>query len=92
MRTAAVELAKYKITVNAVLPGNIKTEGLVDLGQAYLDTMAAAVPLGTIGEVEDIGNACLFFASAAASYVTGQTIVVDGGQVLPEASDFKNEW
>ena len=69
-----------------------KTEGLIDLGQAYLDTMSAAVPLGCIGEVEDIGNACLYFASAAANYVTGQTIVVDGGQVLPEAADFKNEW
>mmetsp|Transcript_21850 Transcript_21850/g.69759 ORF Transcript_21850/g.69759 Transcript_21850/m.69759 type:complete len:261 (-) Transcript_21850:65-847(-) len=92
MRSAAIELAKYKVTVNSVLPGNIKTEGLVALGQEYLDGMAAAVPLGSIGEVEDIGHACLYFASAAAAYVTGQTIVVDGGQVLPESAEFKSEW
>ena len=87
MRTACMELAKYGITVNAVLPGNIVTEGLVQLGPDYMKGMAAAVPLGKLGEVEDIGHAALFFASREAGYITGQTLVVDGGQVLPESPD-----
>ncbi|MBI2255576.1 MAG: 3-oxoacyl-ACP reductase FabG [Proteobacteria bacterium] len=87
MRTACMELAKYGITVNAVLPGNIKTEGLIELGDSYMKGMAAAVPLGKLGEVEDIGHAALFFASREAGYITGQTIIVDGGQILPESQD-----
>ena len=85
MRTAAIELAKDGITINAVLPGNIATEGLADLGEAFLATMAASIPLRKLGTVEDIGNAALFFASKEAAYITGQTIVVDGGQTLPES-------
>lgn len=84
MRTACIELARYQITINAILPGNIITEGLDGLGQAYLDTMAASVPLKKLGEVEDIGNTALFLASKEAHYITGQTIVVDGGQTQPE--------
>jgi 3-oxoacyl-[acyl-carrier protein] reductase len=87
MRTACMELAKYGITVNAVLPGNIKTEGLIELGDSYMKGMVAAVPLGKLGEVEDIGHAALFFASREAGYITGQTIIVDGGQILPESQD-----
>jgi 3-oxoacyl-[acyl-carrier protein] reductase len=85
MRTAAVELAPYNITVNAVMPGNIFTEGLEGLGQDYLASMAACIPMKRLGSVEDIANAALYFASEEAGYVTGQTIVVDGGQVLPES-------
>jgi 3-oxoacyl-[acyl-carrier protein] reductase len=87
MRTAGIELAKYGITVNAVLPGNIISEGLQRLGDEYLKTMAAAIPLKRLGEAEDIGNAALFLASKEAGYITGQTIVVDGGQTLPESLD-----
>ena len=71
--------------MNAVLPGNIYTEGLDDLGDEYLATMAASIPLKKIGAVEDIGNAALFLASKEANYITGQTIIVDGGQILPES-------
>ena len=85
MRTAAMELSKYRITVNAVLPGNIVTEGLVGLGEDYLATMAASIPLKKLGDVEDIGYAALFLATKEAGYITGQTIVVDGGQTLPES-------
>ena len=85
MRTAAIELAPYNITVNAVLPGNILTEGLEGLGEDYLASMAACIPMKRLGTVEDIANAVLYFASEEARYVTGQTIVVDGGQVLPES-------
>ena len=85
MRTACIELAKYAITVNAVLPGNIVTEGLAGMGEEYRRTMAASVPLGRLGHVDDIGHAALYFASKEAAYVTGQTIIVDGGQILPES-------
>ena len=87
LRTAAIELAPKKITVNAVLPGNILTEGLIEMGQTYIDQMASAVPAGKLGEVADIGNAALFFATDEASYITGQSLVVDGGQILPESPE-----
>lgn len=87
LRTAAIELAPKKITVNAVLPGNIITEGLIEMGQAYMDQMAAAVPQGRLGAVADIGNAALFFATDEAAYITGQSLVVDGGQILPESPE-----
>lgn len=87
MRTACIELAKYGITVNAVLPGNVLTEGLIALGDAYCESMAASVPLKKLGTVEDIGHAALFLASKEAGYITGQTIIVDGGQILPESLD-----
>jgi 3-oxoacyl-[acyl-carrier protein] reductase len=85
MRTAAIELAPRGITVNAVLPGNVATEGLADLGPEYRATMEASIPLKRLGEVDEIGYAALFFASDEASYVTGQALVVDGGQILPES-------
>ena len=85
LRTAAIELAKHAITVNAVLPGNIETEGLADLGAEYRATMEASIPLKRLGTVADIGNAALFLATDEAAYITGQTIVVDGGQILPES-------
>src|ERR1700716_364478 len=85
MRTAAIELAPYGITVNAVLPGNIATEGLADLGKEYIRTMEAAVPMRRLGSVTDIANAALFFASDEAAYITGQSLVIDGGQILPES-------
>lgn len=84
MRTACIELARHGITINAVLPGNIVTEGLADLGEEYLKTMAASIPLKRLGAVEDVGNAALFLASKEAAYITGQTIIVDGGQIQPE--------
>ena len=90
LKTAAIELAKHGITINAVMPGNIVTEGLEGLGADYLKTMAASIPLKRLGSVEDIGYAALFFASREAAYITGQTIVVDGGQILPESLEALN--
>jgi 3-oxoacyl-[acyl-carrier protein] reductase len=84
MRSAALELAQHGITINAVLPGNVMTEGLADLGADYLDTMRAAIPLKRLGTVDDIAAAALFLASEEAGFITGQTLVVDGGQTLPE--------
>jgi 3-oxoacyl-[acyl-carrier protein] reductase len=85
LRTAAIELAGQRITVNAVLPGNVVTGGLDELGEDYRRTMEASIPVGHLGSVLDIGNAALFLATDEAGYITGQTIVVDGGQVLPES-------
>jgi 3-oxoacyl-[acyl-carrier protein] reductase len=85
VRTAAIELAPHNITVNAVLPGNIVTEGVEGLGAEYIARMTAAIPQRRLGTVEDIAYAALFLASDEAGFITGQTIVVDGGQVLPES-------
>ncbi|WP_010492623.1 3-oxoacyl-ACP reductase FabG [Paenibacillus elgii] len=85
MRSAALELARYNITINAVMPGNIMTEGLEGLGDQYLQAMTASIPLKRLGSVEDIAHAAIFLASKEAGYITGQTIVVDGGQILPES-------
>jgi NAD(P)-dependent dehydrogenase (short-subunit alcohol dehydrogenase family) len=64
----------------------IITEGLIEMGQEYIDQMAAAIPAGRLGSVADIGHAALFFATDEAAYITGQTLVVDGGQILPESN------
>jgi 3-oxoacyl-[acyl-carrier protein] reductase len=85
VRSAAIELAPCGITINAVMPGNVMTEGLDGLGQGYLDEMAASIPLRRLGSVDDIANAALYFASDEAGYVTGQTLVIDGGQVVAES-------
>jgi 3-oxoacyl-[acyl-carrier protein] reductase len=85
LRTAAIELAPKRVTVNAVMPGNVMTEGMVELGEEYIRESEAIIPQHRLGSVEDIGYAALFFATDQASYITGQTIVVDGGQVLPES-------
>jgi len=91
LKTAAMELSRYNTTINAVMPGNIYTEGLQGLGEDYLKTMAASIPLKRLGDVADIGNAALFFASDEAGYITGQQIVVDGGQTLPESLEALEE-
>ena len=85
MRTAAIELARDGITINALLPGNIVTEGLQGMGEEYQASMAASIPLKRLGQVEDIANAALFFASREAGYITGQSLIIDGGQILPES-------
>lgn len=85
VRTAAIELAPRAITINALLPGNILTEGLEGVGPGYLDQMTQSIPQRRLGSPADIGHAALFFASDEAAYITGQGLVIDGGQVLPEA-------
>lgn len=85
LRTAALELAPDGITINAVLPGNVETEGMVALGEDYRQQMIRSIPLRRLGTPEDIGFAAAFLASREASFITGQTLIVDGGQVLPES-------
>lgn len=86
VKTAAIELAKYKITVNMIEPGNILTDALAELGRpSYISEQEKAIPMGCLGTVDDIANTSLFLASEGAKYITGQSIVVDGGQILPES-------
>src|SRR4029077_15725862 len=73
MRTAALELAKYKITINAVLPGNVLTEGAIGVGQEYIATRTAAIPLQRLGTVEEVGYAVTFLSLEEAGFITGQT-------------------
>ncbi|MDX1871783.1 3-oxoacyl-ACP reductase FabG [Mycolicibacterium sp. 120266] len=87
MRTAAIELAPHKITVNAILPGNIMSEGMIANGEEYIASMARSIPAGALGTPEDIGHLAAFLATTEAAYITGQAIAVDGGQVLPESLD-----
>lgn len=87
IRSAALELAKRGITVNGVEPGMIRTPAMGNLGDEALNaSIARGIPLGRLGEPADIAAAMLFLASDAASYITGQTIVVDGGATLPEST------
>lgn len=90
IRAAALEWAGYGITVNGVEPGNILTEAIEEhRSPAFIKSMEDAIPLGRLGSVRDVANAFLFLASDEASYITGTTIIVDGGQLLPEGADFR---
>ena len=90
IKAAAVEFANYGITVNGVEPGNILTDGMkAERSAEFIAGMEASVPLGRLGTPRDVANAFLFLASDEASYITGTTIVVDGGQTLPEGPDFR---
>jgi 3-oxoacyl-[acyl-carrier protein] reductase len=89
IKAAAIELAGHGITVNGVEPGNILTEGLRDgRTREYITAMEQSIPMGRLGAPRDVANAVLFLASDEAAYITGTTIVVDGGQLLPESKDF----
>jgi 3-oxoacyl-[acyl-carrier protein] reductase len=86
IRTAALEFARDNITVNGVEPGYILTQAMSALGdEDELKAMARCIPQGKLGKPEDIAYAMLFLASEQAGYITGQTIVVDGGSTLPES-------
>lgn len=90
IKAAAIEFASYGITVNGVEPGNIMTEGMKQHRSAeFIRSMEETVPLGRLGTPKDVANAVVFLASDEASYITGTTIIVDGGQTLPEGKDFR---
>jgi len=85
IRSAALELAAHGVRVNGVEPGMIRTPAMANLGDASLNArIASSVPLGRLGEPQDIAAAMLFLASDNAAYITGQTLIVDGGATLPE--------
>jgi len=78
-RTVARELASRNITVNAIAPGFIATEMTAALGQDTLDTIRKQIPLGRLGQPQDVAHAVLFLASQSAEYITGHVLTVDGG-------------
>ena len=78
-RSVARELASRNITVNVIAPGFIETDMTAVLGEAVQDEVKKRVPCKRLGQPEDIAGAALYLASRAASYVTGQVLVVDGG-------------
>ncbi|WP_085597816.1 MULTISPECIES: SDR family oxidoreductase [unclassified Pseudomonas] len=82
IRAAALELAEYGITVNGVEPGLIATQATDNLGDA--GALARHIPLKRLGAPQDIAWAMAFLASRQAGYITGQTLVVDGGALLAE--------
>lgn len=79
-RVMAKELGKYGITVNAVAPGSIATEMLMAIPEELKQKKIDMVPLKRFGEPEEVGTVCAFLASEEASYVSGETIVIDGGR------------
>jgi 3-oxoacyl-[acyl-carrier protein] reductase len=86
IRAAALEAAPYGITVNGLEPGNILTEGMtLHRSPDFIRAMTAAVPLGRLGTPRDVGQACAFLASDEAAFITGTTLVIDGGQIIVEA-------
>ncbi len=85
IKTAALELARSGITVNGIEPGNIVTEGLDDRPAEIVNALKQAIPMGEFGTPEDVAYTALFLASDEARFITGETIVVDGGQILPES-------
>ncbi len=85
IRAAALELAPHKITVNGVEPGFIAKGRGVLSEPSTRARIEHYIPLGAMGKANDIANAMLYLASPAAAYVTGQTIIVDGGVTLPES-------
>jgi 3-oxoacyl-[acyl-carrier protein] reductase len=87
IRAASLEYARDGITVNAVEPGYILTQAMAQLADAQEQAqMAAQIPLGRLGHPHDIGHAMLYLASDEAAYVTGQSLVVDGGSCTPESA------
>jgi NAD(P)-dependent dehydrogenase (short-subunit alcohol dehydrogenase family) len=78
-QSAARELGQYQIRVNSISPGLIDKPGLEQAWEDGVRRWKATVPLTRLGRAEDIGNACLFLASPAASWITGIDLVVDGG-------------
>lgn len=81
-KSIAKELASRNIRCNAIAPGCIATDMTAVLGDAAIDEMIKAIPLGRIAKPEEVAKAVLFLASDCASYITGQVLNVDGGMVM----------
>jgi len=81
-RSVAKEVAGRNILVNAIAPGYISTDMTANLPEKLKETILSSIPLGRIGSPEEVAQVVLFLASPWASYITGQTIIVDGGMVM----------
>jgi 3-oxoacyl-[acyl-carrier protein] reductase len=81
-KSMAIELAPYNIRVNCIAPGEIATEGVKMAGGGNFLDIGNQIPLGRMGEPEEMLGGVIFLASDASSYITGQTIVIDGGESI----------
>jgi 3-oxoacyl-[acyl-carrier protein] reductase len=81
-KSVAREFASRGIRCNAVAPGFIQTEMTAKLSEEVKQKMLSQIPLGKLGSPSDVAGACVFLASSESSYITGQTIIVDGGMVM----------
>jgi len=81
-RGLAREVAKHQITVNAVCPGATRTPLVESMGQERIEQTISDIPLGRLGEPEEIAHAVSFFASPGAGYVTGEYLLVTGGRTM----------
>ena len=81
-KAVARELASRGITCNAIAPGFIETDMTAELNEEMRAELLKKIPLGTLGQAEDIAGAALFLAGPASRYITGQVLTVDGGMVM----------
>jgi len=81
-KSNAKELARRNITVNAITPGYIVTDMTDEMGDKAKDELSSQIPLGRLGESDDVAQAVLFLASKGAGYITGQTLGVNGGMYM----------
>jgi 3-oxoacyl-[acyl-carrier protein] reductase len=81
-QSCARELASRGITVNAIAPGFIETDMTAELNEAVRAEILKKIPLGTLGQADDIAAAALYLAAPSSRYVTGQVLTVDGGMVM----------
>ena len=81
-KSVAKELASRNIRCNAIAPGCIETDMTAVLGEDTVDAMIKTIPMGRVAQPEEVAKAVLFLASDDASYITGQTLNVDGGMVM----------
>jgi NAD(P)-dependent dehydrogenase (short-subunit alcohol dehydrogenase family) len=79
LRRPLSALVRVRVTVNAVAPGPIRTRAIDEMPKNVIDSIVADIPMGRIGQPEDVANAILFFASSQSDYITGQTLLVNGG-------------
>jgi 3-oxoacyl-[acyl-carrier protein] reductase len=81
-KSVARELASRNVRCNAIAPGFIKTDMTAELGEAAVDNLAGQIPLGRLGDPEDVAHLVRFLAGPEANYITGQVVTVDGGMVM----------
>jgi len=81
-KSIAKELGSRGITVNAIAPGFISTDMTAELNDEAIEALKAQIPLGTLGEADDVAELALFLAGPGARYITGQVMNVDGGMVM----------
>jgi NAD(P)-dependent dehydrogenase (short-subunit alcohol dehydrogenase family) len=81
-KTAAAEYAKQGIRFNAILPGPILTGITANLPKEYIDAIEKATPIGRMGQPEEVAHLALFLASEDSSYITGASILIDGGYTV----------